>query len=101
MPMPSRPNRNLVHVILLAVWAAVGLVVTLGAFADPWEFLVAGAFWVWFLGFAAATTLLVARTGTPLGALGVHGGLLVALSLVPDVFPFSVLRMGLDVLGRA
>ena len=35
MPMPSRPNRNMVHVVLLTVWAAVGLVVTLSAFAHP------------------------------------------------------------------
>jgi hypothetical protein len=54
-----------------------------------------------FLGFAAVTTLLVSRTVTPLGALLCHGGLLLALALVPRVFPLSLLRAGLDVLGRA
>jgi len=99
--MPSEPARNLVHGLLLAVWAAVGVLVTLGALAHPATLLGAGAFWLWFVGFAVATTVLVARTGTPLGALLVHGGLLLALSLVPHVFPFSLLRAGLDVLGRA
>ena len=99
--MPSEPARNLVHGLLLAVWAAVGILATLGALAHPGSLLGAGAFWLWFVGFAVATTVLVARTGTPLGALLVHGGLLLALSLVPRVFPFSVLRAGLDILGRA
>ena len=53
------------------------------------------------MGFALVTTALVARTGTPLGALAVHGGLLVAMALVPRIFPLSLLRVGLDVLGRA
>jgi hypothetical protein len=47
-----------------------------------------------------AVGILVARTGTPLGALLVHGGLLLALALVPRVFPLSLLRAGLDVLGK-
>ena len=101
MPMPSQPTRNLVHAVLLALWAAVGLVITLSAFAHPAMLLGAGAFWLWFVGFAVATSFLVARTGTPLGALLIHGGLLLALSLVPRVFPLSLLRAGLDVLGRA
>jgi hypothetical protein len=29
MPPPSEPVRNLVHAVLLAVWVAVGMVVTL------------------------------------------------------------------------
>jgi hypothetical protein len=99
--MSSEPARNLVHGLLLAVWAAVGVLVTLGALAHPATLLGAGAFWLWFVGFAVATTLLVARTGTPLGALLVHGGVLLALALVPRVFPLSLLRAGLDVLGRA
>ena len=99
--MSSEPARNLVHGLLLAVWAAVGVLVTLGALAHPATFVGAGAFWLWFVGFAVATTALITRTGTPLGALLVHGGLLLALSLVPRVFPFSLLRAGLDILGRA
>ena len=99
--MPSEPARNLVHGLLLAVWAALGVLVTLGALAHPATLVGAGAFWLWFVGFAVATTVLVARTGTPLGALLVHGGLLLALALVPRVFPLSLLRAGLDILGRA
>lgn len=99
--MPSEPARNLVHGLLLAIWAAVGVLVTLGALVHPAALVGAGAFWLWFVGFAVATTVLVARTGTPLGALLVHGGLLLALALVPRVFPLSLLRAGLDILGRA
>jgi len=99
--MPSEPARNMVHGLLLAVWVAVGLLVTLSALAHPAALLGAGAFWLWFVGFAVATTVLVTRTGTPLGALLVHGGLLLALAVVPRVFPLSLLRVGLDVLGRA
>ena len=99
--MSSEPARNLVHGLLLAVWAAVGVLVTLGALAHPATLVGAGAFWLWFVGFGVATTALITRTGTPLGALLVHGGLLLALSLVPRVFPFSLLRAGLDILGRA
>lgn len=99
--MPSEPARNLVHGLLLAAWAVVGVLITLGALAHPATLVGAGAFWLWFVGFAVATTVLVARTGTPLGALLVHGGLLLALALVPRVFPLSLLRAGLDVLGRA
>lgn len=97
--MSSEPARNLVHGLLLAVWVAVGLLVTLSALAHPTALLGAGAFWLWFVGFAVATTALVSRTGTPLGALLIHGGLLLALALVPRVFPLSLLRAGLDVLG--
>jgi len=101
MTMPSQAARTLVHGLLLAVWAAVGFLVTLTALAHPATLLGAGGFWLWFVGFAAATTVLVARTGTPLGALLVHGGLLLALTLMPRVFPLSLLRAGLDILGRA
>ena len=98
--MPSEPARNLLHALLLAVWAAVGVLVTLGALAHPATLVGAGAFWLWFVGFAVATTVVVARTGTPLGALLVHAGLLLVLAIVPRVFPLSLLRAGLDVLGR-
>ena len=96
-----QPERNLVHMMLLAGWAVLGVLVTLGALAHPAALAGAGAFWLWFVGFAVATTVLVGRTGTPLGALAVHGGLLLALALVPRIFPLSILRAGLDVLGRA
>jgi len=93
--------KNLVHGLLLAAWAVLGVLFTLGALVHPAALLGAGAFWLWFVGFALATTALVARAGTPLGALAVHGGLLLAMALVPRVFPLSLLRAGLDILGRA
>jgi hypothetical protein len=99
--MSPQPARNLVHVLLLGAWAALGLLVTLGGLAHPSALAGVGAFWLWFVGFAVATSLLIARTGTPLGALGVHLGVLLLLTFVPRVFPLSLLRAGLDVLGRA
>ena len=99
--MSPQPMKNLVHGLLLAAWAVLGVLFTLGALVHPAALLGAGAFWLWFVGFALATTALVARAGTPLGALAVHGGLLLAMALVPRVFPLSLLRAGLDILGRA
>jgi len=52
-----------VHGLLLAVWALVGVVVTLSVLAHPATLLGAGALWLWFVGFGRATTVLVARTG--------------------------------------
>ena len=98
--MSNSPTRNLTHVVLLGAWALLGVLVTLAALAHPSALPAAGLFWLWLVGFAVATTVLVGRTGTPLGVLGVHGGLLLALMLVPRVFPLSILRVGLDVLGR-
>ena len=98
--MSTAPTRNLAHLLLLAAWALLGVLVTLAALAHPAALPAAGAFWLWLAGFGVATTALVARTGTPLGVLGVHGGLLLALMLVPRIFPLSMLRVGLDVLGR-
>ena len=99
--MSPRPARNLVHLFLLGGWAVLGILVTLGALTHPAALPGAGGFWLWFVGFAVATSVLMARTGTPLGALGVHGGLLLLLAMVPRVFPLSLLRAGLDVLGRS
>ena|SRR5215813_4894081 len=99
--MSPQPAKNLVHGLLLAAWAVLGVLLTLGALVHPAALLGAGAFWLWFVGFALATTVLVAKTGTPLGVLAVHGGLLLVMSLVPRIFPLSLLRAGLDVLGRA
>ena len=98
--MSIAPTRNLAHLLLLAAWGLLGVLVTLAALAHPSALPAAGIFWLWLVGFAVASTVLVARTGTPLGVLGVHGGLLLALMLVPRIFPLSLLRAGLDVLGR-
>jgi hypothetical protein len=99
--MSPQPARNLVHLSLLVAWAALGVLVSLGALAHPATLPGAGVFWLWFIGFGVATTVLIGRVGTPLGALVVHGGLLTLLAIVPRVFPLSLLRAGLDVLGRA
>jgi len=77
-------------------------VVTLSALAHPAALLGAGAFWLWFVGFAVATTVLVTRTGNPAGsAAGPRRACCWPWPSCPRAFPLSLLRAGLDVLGRA
>jgi len=98
--MSPEPARNLVHLALLAGWAVLGIVMTFGALFHPAEAPGVGVFWLWCVGFAVVTTVLVARTTSPLGALGMHGLVLLILALLPRMFPLSLLRAGLDILGR-
>ena len=91
----------MVHGLLLVAGRRSGSWCPSRALAHPATLLGAGVFWLWFVGFAAATTVLVGRDRHAAGCPLVHGGLLTLLALVPRVFPLSLLRAGLDVLGRA
>lgn len=97
--------KNAVHLLLLAGWALLGAVFTLKCFGSPASLsaglFAAGTFWLWLLGFAALTSVVVARFATPLAAVAVHAGTLFVLALVPHVFPLSLVRFGLDVLRSA
>jgi hypothetical protein len=97
-----KPMRNAVHLLLLAGWALLGLFFTLTCLGSPAGLtsglFVAGTFWLWLLGFAALTSIAVARFSTPLAAVAVHAATLCVLALLPRVFPLSVMRFGLDVL---
>ena len=97
--------KNAVHLMLLAGWTLLGAFFTLKCLGSPAGLaaglLAAGTFWLWLLGFAASTSVAVARFATPLAAAGVHLGVLVVLALLPHVFPLSLVRFGLDVLRSA
>jgi hypothetical protein len=96
---------NAVHLLLLAGWTLLGVVFTLKCLGSPSGaaagLLAAGTFWLWLTGFAAFTSVVVARFATPLAAVAVHTATLLVLALTPSLFPASLLRFGLDVLRSA
>lgn len=95
--------KNLIHAIVLAAWAGMGVLLSLkcvfGAGASLSTLAVAGGFWLWFVGFAAATTAVTSRLKTPLATLGAHAAIIVFLNLLPRAL--WLLRYGLDVLRFA
>jgi hypothetical protein len=96
-----KPMRNAVHFLLLTGWGLLGVVFTLKCLGSPGGLLIAGAYWLWLLGFAALSSVVVARFATPGAAVFVHAGILLGLALLPHLFPVSLLRFGLDVLRVA
>ncbi len=90
--------RNATHLGVLGIWATFGVLYTLGALVHA-DFSPL-AFWVWFGCFAAVMTWLVTRFQTAIAALLAHAGAIVFMSVIPQVFPFSLLRLGLDLLAR-
>lgn len=89
--------KNAAHLAVLACLAVAGLVFSLKA-VFALSLLPVVLFWAWFAGYAAFTSFLSSQFKHPLAALAVHGGTVLALQLVPRVMPFSVLRLGLDLL---
>jgi hypothetical protein len=100
-----KPMKNALHLLLLAGWTLLGLLFSLKSLGGPgglaMGILAAGTFWLWLLGFATLTSVLVARVATPLAALAVHASALLVLGLLPRLLPMSLLRFGLDVLRGA
>ncbi len=90
--------RNATHLGVLAIWATLGVLYTLGALAHA-DFSPL-AFWVWFGCFAAVMTAVVTRFEGAISALLAHAGAIVFMSVLPKVFPFSLLRLGLDLLAH-
>ena len=90
--------RNATHLGVLAIWATFGVLYTLGALMHA-DFAPL-AFWIWFGCFAAVMTGVVTRFQSAVSALLCHAGAIVFMSVIPQVFPFSLLRLGLDLLAR-
>lgn len=95
--------KNLLHFTALAVWGALGAMLTLkvlfgAASATLGQTVI---WWLWYAGLVAITTALVARFARPLSALGLHLAVLVLLGLLPSCAPLSALRFGVDLLGRS
>ena len=91
--------RNAAHLGILGIWAVFGVLFTLQSVFGAHVFMPSLAFWGWFAGFAALTSWLVTMFDSPLGALSTHGLTFLALHLVPKVFPFALVRLGLDLLA--
>ena len=90
--------KNLAHLIVLGVLAVAGVLFSLKVlFAGG--LVAALLFWAWFGGFPAVTSFLADKFKSPIGALLSHGGVILFVSLMPKVMPFSVLRLGIDLLG--
>jgi hypothetical protein len=90
--------KNLTHAAILGIWAVAGILFTLSSVFGSAAVAPALVFWLWFAGFTALTTLIVQKFKGPLPALATHGAALVVLSVIPKVFPLSLLRVGYDLL---
>ena len=91
--------KNAAHLAVLAAWAIAGAIFSLKVlFAGAPALLSVMMFWAWFAGFAALMSYLVGKLQGPLPAIGTHAAALFVLHLVPRVLPFSLLRLGLDLL---
>src|SRR5438270_10083556 len=86
--------KNLTHASILGVWAVAGLLFTFTSVFGSAALAPALIFWLWFAGFSAATSFVVQKFNGPLPALATHGAALVVLSVIPRVFPMSLLRIG-------
>jgi hypothetical protein len=97
--------KNLAHAVVLLGWTVAGVLFSLKAlFGDAagtlgQAILATGGYWLWFAGLAAVTTVAIQKLKSPLGALALHAGLYVFLSLLPRFAPFGWLRLGLDLLA--
>jgi hypothetical protein len=89
--------KNLTHGTILGMWLVAGLIFSvqtlLGGALGP-----ALVFWLWFAGFVGVTSFVVSRFDGPIGALCTHGAALAILTVIPRVFPLSLLRVGYDLI---
>ncbi len=90
--------KNAANLSILAVWATLGVIFTLTSLNAAALSPVLG-FWLWFGGFAAVMTWAVSQLKSPQGALGAHAAAFVVLHCIPRLFPLTLLRLGLDLLG--
>ena len=95
-------GKNFIHGVVLVVWAVLGALFTLKCLFVPEGVLAAlmtaGGWWLWFAGLTAFTTSLVSKFKAPIGALAVHATTLLVLTWLPRELPFSLLRLGIDLI---
>lgn len=94
--------RNLLHGIVLAIWALMGVVFTLKCLFSGSLVLTIwapGSWWLWFAGYAALTTAVMKQFKSAIAPPIVHASMFIILSALPKVLPFSLLRLGLDLLN--
>lgn len=87
--------KNAAHGLALFAWVVAGALFSLKSLAAGQAMPVV-FFWAWFAGYAALTTVIAAQFKSLPAALATHAGTLFALTLVPKVMPFLLLRYGLD-----
>ncbi|MEW5741163.1 MAG: hypothetical protein AB1938_19730 [Myxococcota bacterium] len=91
--------KNAAHLVILAFWTVAGALFTLKMLFGAGPALVpVVAFWAWLAGFVAFTSFVVSQLKGPVAAIGTHVGTVFVLSLLPKVLPFSLLRLGIDLL---
>jgi hypothetical protein len=90
--------KNLTHAAILGIWAIAGLCFSVSSLFGAAALGPVLIFWLWFAGFVALTSKVVSKFDTAIGALATHGAALVVLSVIPRVFPLSLLRAGYDLI---
>ncbi|GMU59098.1 MAG: hypothetical protein AMXMBFR34_08610 [Myxococcaceae bacterium] len=91
--------KNAAHLVILLCWTVAGALFTLKLLFGAGPAVVpVVAFWAWFAGLVAFTSFVVGQFKGPVAALGTHAGTLFVLTLLPKVLPFSLLRLGIDLL---
>src|SRR5438094_9311799 len=98
-------KRNLLHVVALSIWSVLGVIFTVktlpNVFGDGGAaaLLTIASFWIWLAAFGAATTAIIGKFTRPLMAVVVHVASVGVLLLIPQVFPLTLLRLGIDLIA--
>ena len=97
--------RNLIHFGVLAFLAVLGAIFTIkvlftsaGSMAPHGLAAIAG-FWFWFAAYAGGSTALMGKSASAFMAPLIHGGLYVALHMLPREMPLGIFRLGYDLLA--
>jgi hypothetical protein len=96
--------RNLIHFGVLAMFAVLGTIMTIKMLMSintyaPSGLAVIAGFWMWFAAYAGGSTALLGKSESAFVAPLIHGGLYLALHLLPKELPLGLLRMGYDLLS--
>jgi hypothetical protein len=96
--------RNLIHGGVLVMFAVLGAIMTIKLLLSingytPGGLAMIAGFWMWFAAYAGGSTALVNKYQTAFIAPLVHGGLYMALHMLPREMPLGLLRIGYDLLS--
>jgi hypothetical protein len=96
--------RNLIHAGVLVMFAVLGGIMTIKLLLSingytPGGLAMIAGFWMWFAAYGGGSTALVNKYQTAFIAPLVHGGLYMALHMLPREMPLGLLRMGYDLLS--
>lgn len=97
-PQSQATLKYVAHGTVLLVWLTAGALLALQQVFAAHGLGVMLNFGLWFIGYAAVSTLLVRLVRSAVVVLLVHAGLAVVLNLIPTTMPFAMLRAGYDLL---